>query len=311
LGDGGGQVLADYGGRTPAAFIILTDGQTTEGDSLAQMAAKNAAVPLHLIGIGDEHGDRDLELEGLRAPKSVYVNDRIVFDAQLTGKGYLNLTVPVTLHEKRADGEDGDPLHLEPGSPDRVTVDPKGSTVKIQLRYQPREPGKKRFVIKVPVQPDEKGRRAEYNNRVEYAVLVHEVKKLKVLYVEGYPRYEYRYIKTLLERESARDPRNKTIDLQVLLLEADKDFEQQDKSARVDFPSKKELSEFDVVILGDVDPESDKIKNNLQDLAEVIRENGCGLLMIAGERSSPEAYRGTPLADILPINVDDARPGDA
>src|SRR5262249_43187877 len=127
----------------------------------------------------------------------------------------------------------------------------------------------------------------------------------KVLLVEGYPRYEYRYVKTLLERESNRAKGNKTIDLSILLLEADPDFPAEDKSARAEFPIKSDLNGFDVVILGDVDPKHPQLGDkNLANLADFVRERGGGLLMIAGERHrAPDLYKNTPLADVLPVEV--------
>src|SRR5262249_28727121 len=157
------------------------------------------------------------------------------------------------------------------------------------------------FIISVPKQEDEV---AVDNNQLEHTVFVREAKLIKVLYIEGYARYEYRFVKNLLERESDRDKRNKTIDLKVLLLDADNEYATEDKSALTDFPTKEELNGYDVVLLGDVDPKDPKIGDkNLQYLADFVRERGGGLLMIAGERHSPHAYKDSPLRDILPIQV--------
>src|SRR5262249_44068597 len=206
---------------------------------------------------------------------------------------YTNLNVPVQLFEKGKD---------KPLLEQRVSVDPQGKPVKVRFVYQPTEPGEKTYVIRVPVQPDET---ESYNNKLERTVLVRETKLFKVLYVEESQRYEYRFVKTLLERESNRSKGNKTIDLKVLLLEADPDYTTQDKSAIAEFPpTKADLNQFDVVILGDVDPRHPKMGDkNLENLAEFVRERGGGLLMIAGERYAPWAYKNTPLADVLPVEV--------
>jgi uncharacterized membrane protein len=123
-------------------------------------------------------------------------------------------------------------------------------------------------------------------------------KPIRVLYVEGEPRWEFRFVKSLLERE------NKTVNLQVLLLAADVDWLAHDKTAIRQFPPKKELDQFDVVILGDFDPRIlPKSKDNLRDLADFVKEHGGGLLMIAGEHFAPHAYKDTPLEDVLPITI--------
>ena len=128
-----------------------------------------------------------------------------------------------------------------------------------------------------------------------------------MLYVEGYRRYEYHFLKTLLERESNRIKGNKTIDLHVLLLDADPGYARSDRSALAEFPTRKELEAYDVVILGDVDPQATprmpKMEEHLKDVADFVKERGGGLLMIAGERYSPLAYRNSPLKDVLPVEV--------
>jgi hypothetical protein len=302
LGTAVRQVLNDFRGSSLAAVVMLTDGVTTEGEDLAH-AARHAAqlgVPLFFIGLGDSHEARDLRLHDLQAEDAVYVNDRIVFELRLTGHGYPNLTVPVTLREKGKD---------EVLERRMVRVDPLGQPVKVRLAHRPKQTGEKVYVIEVPVQPDQV--RPADHNRLEHSVFVRETKLIRVLYVEGYARYEYRFIKNLLERESATDPRNKTVDLRVLLLDADSEYPRLDKSALSDFPSKLELNQYDVVIFGDVDPADRRVEGHLQDLADFVRERGGGFLMVAGERYSPHAFKDTPLLDVLPLEVMRPEPPDA
>jgi hypothetical protein len=188
-------------------------------------------------------------------------------------------------------------------------VDAYCKSVYVRLTYQPTEPGEKVYEIETPVQEDEV---EKDNNRLVKAVSVKENRLIKVLYVEGYRRYEFHFLKTLLERESNRVKGNKTVELKVLLLDADPGYATSDRSALAEFPTRKELEAFDVVILGDVNPEGDfrgkRIDEYLKDLAWFVTERGGGLLMIAGERYAPLAYKNSPLKDVLPIDVT-AEPG--
>jgi hypothetical protein len=297
LGGAVRQVLNDFRGSSLAAVLMLTDGVTTEGEDLAKVAryAARSAVPLYFIGIGDAHEVRDLRIHDLQVEDTVYVNDRLVFEGRVTAQGYTDRrTVMVSLFEKANDGK------LTRLTSEKVTTDAEGKPVKFRLSHRPEQPGERTYVVEVPEQPDEV--KPADNNRIERTVFVREAKLIKVLYIEGYPRYDYRFIKTLLERESDRDKKNKTIDLKVLLLDADNEYAGEDKSALADFPTREELNSFDVVILGDADPKDPKLgERNLQHLADFVRERGGGFLMIAGPRYSPHAYRDTPLRDILPI----------
>src|SRR5205823_1156812 len=120
------------------------------------------------------------------------------------------------------------------------------------------------YVIAVPAQPDETD---PANNRLERRVWVAEAQRTRILYVEGYPRYEFRFLKSLLERESAAVRSNKTVDLKVLLCDADPDYPRQDRSALEALPATRDelFANYDLVVLGDVDPRHPKLgEKNLQ-----------------------------------------------
>lgn len=313
LGTAVRQVLNDFRGSSLAALIMLTDGVTTEGEDLGSAAryAAQMGVPLFFVGIGDAHETRDLFLHDLQVEDSVYVNDRLVFELRLTAAGYSSLTVPVTLHEKGKD---------QVLDAKTVTIDPNSRTVRVRLTHRPSEAGEKVYVVRVPARADENDRD---NNALERPVHVREARQIKVLYVEGYRRYEYHYLKSLLERESARVRGNKSVNLKVVLLDADADFAAQDRTALPAFPTPfrsldahtrdDDLWSYDVVILGDIDPEprdDNKMAENLKNLADFVSERGGGLLVLGGERFSPRALRTSPLRDVLPIDLTGERVAD-
>jgi hypothetical protein len=304
LGKAVRDVLREFRGSSLAGIIMLTDGVTTDGEDLPQAAAHAAqmGVPLFFVGIGDQHEIRDLIVHDLQAEESCFVHDRIVFEAQLTAQGYTNLgPQTVTLSEKTGKGQKE--LRRE-----TVIPDPKGKPVRFRLTDRPKEAGEKTYVIEVKPLPDEPA--PPHNNRLERIVHVREVKPINVLYIEGYPRYEFRFVKSLFERETADDKGTKSVNLKVLLLDADDDFPSQDRTARGDFPTKEELfpprddkakGGFHLVILGDVDPKHPKIEKHHKLLVDFVREHGGGLLAISGERHMPHAWKETALADVLPV----------
>src|SRR5205823_4896306 len=91
------QVLGEYNAASLAAVVVLTDGVTTEGETLDQASeyAKDQGVPLFFVGVGDANEQHNLRLHDLQAVDSVYVNDRIFFELNVSGVGYpgLNTTV--------------------------------------------------------------------------------------------------------------------------------------------------------------------------------------------------------------------------
>src|SRR5262249_21785017 len=184
------QALNDFRGSSLAAVVMLTDGVTTQGEGLGEGSkyASPVGVPLFFVGIGDDLETRDVYLHDLQVEDTVYVNDRVVFELKLTAQGYGNLTTDVILREKGKE---------EVLDRQTVTADSSGKPVKVRLTHQPKEAGEKLYEIVTKKQPDEKD---EENNRLERVVFVRESKLIKVLYIEGYRRYEYHYVKTLLER---------------------------------------------------------------------------------------------------------------
>ncbi len=309
LGTAVRQVLDYYRGASLTAVVMLTDGVTTKDETLGQVAEYSAqrGVPLFFVGIGDDHDVRDLKLHDLQVEDTVYVHDRVQFEARLTGREYKDLTVPVVLKVKEKDGKERELKRT------KVRIDPRGNPVRVQLQDQPDKPGEKLYIVEVEmpkIEGMEKGPNPS-DLRLQRTVYVQETKKIKVLYIEGTPRYEFRFIKSLLEREAPGKKKTRTIELKVLLTDADEDFPKQDLTAVADFPpTSEELNSYDVVILGDVDPRHRKLgEGRLRMLADFVRERGGGLLMIAGEEFSPHAYKGTPLADVLPVEPT-ARPAE-
>jgi hypothetical protein len=313
LGTAVRQVLNDFRGSSLAAVVMLTDGVTTEGEDLAGVSryAAQMGVPLFFIGVGDAHELRDIYLHDLQCEDSVYVYDRIIFELKLTVQGYKGMTLPVALYEK------GKERVLDSKN---MTVDPDNRTVKVRLIHRPTEPGEKVYVIRVPVQEGEVDKE---NNQIERTIHVRETKQVKVLYVEGYRRYEYHYLKTLLERETNRVKGNKSVNLKVLLLDADPDFPSQDRTALASMPTPfrnvdthtrdDDLWSYDVVIVGDVDPEAraeNKMNEHMKNLADFVRERGGGLLVLGGERFSPGAFKNSALKDVLPIDLTGVRVSD-
>jgi hypothetical protein len=305
LGAGVESVLKTFRGGSLNAIVMFTDGVTTRGEDLAgaSRTAARAGVPLHLVGVGDAAEPPDLILSDLRAEEVVHVNDRLVIEARLTAQGPgMPDSVPVTLSEVR----DGRPVEL---ARETVRLDPTGKPVKVRFVHQPKEAGETTFVVEVPVQKDET---EAGNNRLEHRVLVAEARRLRVLLVEGFPRYDYRYVKSLFERESEAVRGNKSIDVDAYLVSASPDHPKQDRTSVNRFPTPEELRKYDVVILGDVDPRqfprSDEV---LASLAKYVKDHGGGLLMLAGEQANPHAYRDTPLADVMPIICDGPPPAPA
>lgn len=302
LGTGVRQVLTELRGAPPSAILILTDGQSTRGESLSDVAplAARKGVPLYTIGVGDDTPPRDLALSDLVVDDVVFVGDAVRFDAKLSSRGFEGLPITIRLFETPPDsGDDALASGREVASV-QVEAPPDGQAISFEILHRPQETGRFDYVVVAEPQPREDG---VENNRLRRTVAVRE-DKIKVLLVDGQPRYEYRYLKTFLER------RPESIDLQVVLQTADPEYSAQDIVALPNFPTAAEgddgLFRYDVVILGDADPLYFSA-SQLQLLADFVTEEGGGLVFASGEFFNPISYQGTPLEPLIPVQLTGAR----
>ncbi len=287
----GGAVLAildQLRGAAPAAMVVLSDGINTDGPTLSEaaQAARNRGVPLFLIGLGSEQAPPGLKLSDLLVDDVVFVDDPVNFECRLTASGLPGRKVKVILREK--------------GKPDllakvETTAGPDGQSQPLRLSYRPPRPGQFEYVVSAELQGTQ-GEPGPPSNQLSRKVQVRK-EKIRVLLVQGYPSFEFRYLRNLLERQE-------TISLKTVLQEADLEHAGQDVSALRVFPVRRqELFAYDVVILGDADP-SLLSAAALRNLADFVDQPGKGgaLVLLAGPKYLPAAYRDTPLARLMPFD---------
>lgn len=291
LGQGIRTILNDLRGAPPSAIVLFTDGVTTAGEPLAEAAAysRRKGVPLFTVGLGSPKPNRDLLVSDLLVEDVVFVDDTVNFEFKLTGHGYEGQRVEVQLNSKSAP---------TPLAKTTFVVGPDGEARKGRIAFRPREVGDFEFIVETPALPDEA---QPENNRQERLVSVRK-EQIRVLLAEGLPTYEYRFLKNLLERDA-------TIKLHTLLQDAEPGYAEIDKSALRSFPVRREeLFEYDVLILGDVNPTA-LGATVMRNISDFVTEKGGGLVFISGRRYTPTVFRDTPLDRLLPLEFDGATAG--
>ncbi|MBX7168439.1 MAG: VWA domain-containing protein [Pirellulales bacterium] len=288
LGEGVRTALNDLRGTPPTAVVLLTDGIVTDGPPLDEAAtyARRKGVPVFAVALGDERPVRDLALTDLLVDEVVFVDDIINFDLKLTASGYQGQRVRITLRDEHSPAV---LAQLE------VQLDSDNVSQRLQLPYRPTTVGEDDFVIEV--EPLEGELRTE-NNRQKRHVSVRK-EQIRVLLVQAYPSYEFRYLKNMLGRDS-------TIKLDTFLQEADPEYADLDATALRVFPVRREeLFAYDVIVLGDVNPVF-LSSSTINQLVEFVTDSGKGggLIIAAGPMYLPLAYRDTPLAQLFPLQFD-------
>jgi uncharacterized membrane protein len=238
------------------------------------------AVPVFAVALGSSDPIGDVAVRRVDAPRRAFVRDKVpvMVEIDRLGEAAAGRSVTVTLR----DAQSGEVL-------DAQTI-PPGETRRVALTAEPELAGEASWQVVVEgEQPD----LIPANNQKSFAIDLVD-RPLRVLFVEGYPRWEYRYVKNLLVRE-------KTVESSVMLLSADRDFAQEGNQPITRLPrSPEEFAQFDVIVIGDV-PGTFFAPDQLDAMRDQVAERGTGLLWIGGERSTPRTYAGTVLADLLPM----------
>jgi hypothetical protein len=285
LGESLRRVLNTLRGTPPSAILVISDGITTDGEKLSAAAryARQKSVPLFTLAVGNADPIRDVELHNLLVDDVAFVDDPIRFSYTLTSRGFQGKRARVTL---RREGESEVLAAVD------VPLGDEGKPARLELTYTPRTIGEFDFVLEATPLPQEANTR---NNRATRHISVRS-ERIRVLLADFVPRWEFRELKALLERE-------KTIELKTVLQDSDPEYVQEDLSALPHFPvTREELYRFDVIILGDVNL-SYLSSSVLENLREAVRERGRGIMMIAGTYHNPLTFSGTVLEPLVPVEL--------
>ena len=205
-----------------------------------------------------------MKLSDLLVNDVVFVDDIVNFQFKLAATGFQGAKVPVVLRQE------GKPAPL---ARTEVTVGPDGQAQEVRLSYRPQEVGQFRFVIQA--EPPEASSAAD-NTRLARTIQVRK-EKIRVLLVQGYPSFEYRFLRNMLAR-------NETIELHTVLQDADVEYAEQDKSSLRVFPVRRDElvpsddvrhGVYDVIILGNVNPALLSAAS-LRNLADFVDQPGKG-----------------------------------
>ncbi|MBI3099059.1 MAG: hypothetical protein HYY93_12580 [Planctomycetes bacterium] len=298
----------DQKGTPVAAIVLVSDGRSNSGmtpETAAQyLANRDVNVPIYAVGVGNPQEPKDIEVLKLVAPEVVTAKDWVTFEFMVKSRGFTGETVSAEL------AVDGKVVAEQ-----NVTLLGAEIEQAVTLKWRPDRPGDYDATLGVPVRA---GELLDTNNSLLHHLKVVD-RKIRVLYIDGYPRWEYRYLKNALIRDTA------SIEVHCLLVSADADFPQESSRgvpSLLEFPAeKRDLFQYDVIILGDVDPRDPRAfaaptssltwDQALENIAQFVEEMGGGLAVISGVHDTPRSYRNTPIARLLPVVLEGIDEGEA
>ncbi|NBV46203.1 MAG: hypothetical protein EBR86_11350 [Planctomycetia bacterium] len=284
-------VVRATAGRTVAGVIVLSDGAQhayPPRDVPPQTVARrigDAAVPLWSVAFGQQRGGgqgRDAAVVSLSAAETVYLKNSLEVSGRVRLEGFGERDIPVKLLAETDTGA------LEEVSRVLVRASARGGDEPVRLSWTPRSVGEKKLVLAVEPQD---GEVVVTNNEMTTFVDVIDG-GLRVLYLEGTPRVEQRYLRRVL----AASP-----DIQVA-------FESIDSTApgRRRWPvdlSTALATDANVILIGDLDSSALRPED-----LRVIQSRvgaGAGIGFLGGFHAfEAGGWGGTVLAPLLPFEPD-------
>lgn len=283
------EAVKNEAGKRLAGVILLSDGAQRAyppNDLPPQLAARRLAdlgCRLYAIPFGQARGPgqvRDVAVEDLIVPETVFVKNQLLVKGALRTEGLEHQKVPYELLVETAPGK------MSSAAKREAAGKPDGEQTPIELSYSPKTPGEIKITLKAAEQP---GELVTTNNEISTFVTVLKG-GVNVLYLDGALTGEQKFLRHSLDDSP-------DIKLDYIHIRAEKP-----ETRPPDLAERFKPGKYDVYMLGDLDSAAFK-PGELEALRAAV-EQGAGLIMLGGLHSfGPGGYGGTPLADVLPIEI--------
>lgn len=266
------------------AVVLCTDGRHTTGPNPEDAARALAArgIVLHTLGAGSADAPTDICVARLDGTLSVFLDETIRLTAHIKTCGVKGRKCRLVLRQAGKELQQRDLAPAQDGwfvQSFEIPADKSGPNV---------------FTVTVDPLP---GETLLTNNSAEAVVDVAN-DRLQVLTIDELPRWETRYVASLLRRERKMNLTERWLRCGDLTGPRRKALPE-DRPAAANAKAGA-LEEYDIVVLGDVAP--DRLADaDQRRLARYVADRGGFLIVIAGAQAMPRSYPGGPLADLLPV----------
>lgn len=293
LGASLAQIVGESQNLPIGAVVLLSDGAENSGGINLEtiQEIKRHQIPIHTIGIGHEQFEKDIELSDAVMSSRALENSRLSAMVSFRQRGYAGQHGKITVKES------GKVLATHD-----FTFKADGGQQTEQILFNAGAPGAKNVEIEMAAMPGEQNAN---NNKLTRVFDVSSAKP-RILYVEGEPRWEYKFLRRAVEDD-------KTIEVvSMLRTSQNKIYRQNTRDAQElenGFPSKAEdLFGYQAIILGSVDaawftPAQQEL------LRQFVDRRGGGLLFLAGRAAMGDGgYQRAPFTDLLPVILPERKP---
>jgi len=287
LGDSVGGVLRESAATPLGALVVVSDGSDNSGlfsrELMADIRRRN--VPVHTIGVGREEIPNDLELEAVSLPRQALPKSRVTAQATIRHPG------------------DGRPTRLTVRDGDKVIASKdvapeRGENVEtVRVDFPAGEAGIRD--LRFSLDPLD-GEEITGNNALSRVLDVPRGRR-RVLYVEGEPRWEYKFLRRAVEKDES-------VQLTTLLRTSTNKYYRQGVDGPDElqdgFPEKaEELFEYEGLMIGSFEAAAFTPAQQ-EMIRDFVSKRGGTLMMLAGRNGLADGgWAVSRVADALPAKL--------
>jgi hypothetical protein len=272
-----------------SGIVLVSDGADNSrepiGDQLLSLRARS--IPVFTIGVGEERFNKDIEIRRVEAPHSVMRGSAVTADVLIRQRGYSGRRLPIVVED------DGRIV-----ATDSILMPNDGEVAPIRLSVFLNRAGARALTFRIPLQA---GEQVSQNNATVAMVDVRQ-RRERILYIEGEPRYEARFVRAAVKADS-------NLQLVTMQRTAEEKFLRLDVDSGEElvrgFPTtRSELFSYRSIVLGSIEA-SFFSQEQMRMLSEFVSVRGGGMLFLGGRRAFAEGgYAGTPLAEVMPVIIE-------
>jgi hypothetical protein len=269
-----------------AGMILVTDGAQNIGASSPEILQEIEArkIPVYALGVGQEEFRRDLQIDELTMPRTALPGSLVAATVTVRQRGYLGQTA-------RLEVRDGSKLlktrEIEFGPAPVQTI---------PISFTPQTKGIREYTVSITPSAAEP---IPENNRQSRLVEVQD-RAARILYIEGEPRWEYKFIRRALEQEQSLKLAS------ILRTSANKFYRQGIENAgelAEGLPAPKELFKYDGLLIGSIAAGFFSAEQQ-KSIYEFVSRRGGGVLFLGGRESlGAGGYQNSSLADLIPVDL--------
>ena len=288
LGESLAQLARNTSNLPVGGVLLLSDGADNRSAIAPELLAAIRArrIPVHTLGIGRTGMERDLEIEDLRAAARTFANAKLSVQIRVRQGGFAGKPARLTL---KLDGKvvaNKEFLLADDGRPQIEDV-----------AFPAGDAGAK--ILEAVIEPIE----GEVNqgNNVRRQLINVDPEKPRVLYIEGEPRWEMKFVRRALDDDE-------TLELVTMLRTTQNKIYRQGirdaKELETGFPTAPEdLFAYSGLVIGTVEANW-FTPTQMKLIKQFVDERGGGLLMLGGRDGLSEGgYASSELEGILPVTL--------